>query len=293
MESKVIISLICLVFAGCAANTTQEQQSTTTSAPDEDETKSKWLIKEGLVFEDEADYLDWKRRQAERERQNQTYQSARQKEDKPQDPVEKLQYEVVGRKITDTENKTQVTVYAIVSGTFTEPGLNSLLEKMYDGANATRDFKYFEGKPTHVAIWLYTSKDDFKSSTGQWIANLQKIGEGSKPEIKVKTHLLAQHNAGPQVKKNLSESKRKEIYKALIAASDRAEAEADRRYPWPGPNDSQATANEKIRKNAEALDALSEKYKSEVAKRYSITQEQRKEINWEGTLKEWPMPPRR
>lgn len=106
MESKVIISLICLVFAGCAANTTQEQQSTTTYAPDkendtvqlemngnkneestlqkeseepitaeEDETKPKWLIKEGLAFEDEADYLDWKRRQAERSRQNQTYQS--------------------------------------------------------------------------------------------------------------------------------------------------------------------------------------------------------------------------
>lgn len=91
-------------------NTTQEQQSTTTSAPDkendtvqlemngnkneestlqkeseepitakEDETKPKWLIKEGLAFEDEADYEDWKKRQAERTQQNQTYQSARQK----------------------------------------------------------------------------------------------------------------------------------------------------------------------------------------------------------------------
>jgi hypothetical protein len=35
----------------------------------EDKTKPKWLIKEGLAFENEADYLDWKRRQVEREPQ--------------------------------------------------------------------------------------------------------------------------------------------------------------------------------------------------------------------------------
>jgi len=204
----------------------------------------------------------------------------------------KKNVEVVDRKIIDTPVKTQVTVYAVVSGELTESGLNDLLEKMYDEANDTRGFKYFDGKPTHVAIWFYTSEENFRSNTGQWIANLQKIREAAKPEIKVKTHLLIHHNIKPQDKHNLSESKRKEIYKALIKASDRAEAEADRRYPWPSPNDSHTVATEKIRKNTEALDTLTEKYKSEVAKRYGITQEQRKEINWEGTLKEWPMPPR-
>jgi hypothetical protein len=202
-------------------------------------------------------------------------------------------YKIVDRKITDTEIKTQVTIYAIVSGTLTEAGLKNLLGKLYDEANATRGFTYFGGKPTHVAIWLYTSEDDFKSGQGLWTANLQKIGEGSTPEIKVKTELLAYHNAGPQVKHDLSESKRKEIFKALIMAADRAEAEADRMYPWPSPNDSQAKATEQIRKNAETLESLTEKYKSEVAKRYGITQEQRKEINMEGIMKDWPMPPRR
>jgi PIN domain nuclease of toxin-antitoxin system len=214
-------------------------------------------------------------------------------EGKPQSPIENLQYRVVDRKITDTEIKTQVTIYAVVSGTPTNSGLRNLLAKMYDEAGATRGFKYFDGKPTHIAIWLYTSEDDFKSSTGQWIANLQKIGAASTPEINIKTNILAHRNAEPEVKHELSEAKRKEIYKALIMAADRAEAEADRKYPWPNPNDSRAIADEKIRRNAEALDALTEKYKSEVAQRYGITQEQRKEINMEGTLKEWPMPSRR
>ncbi|HUT29936.1 MAG TPA: zinc ribbon domain-containing protein [Sedimentisphaerales bacterium] len=227
-------------------------------------------------------------------RQEPTERAERRPVRREQKPTEeKPQYEVVDRKTIDTEIKTQVTIHAVVSGTLTESGLKQVLEKMYDEANATRGFEYFDGKPTHIAIWLYTSEDDFKSSTPNWIANLQRIGIGSKPEIKVKRELLAHHNAAPQVKYNLSEAKRKEIYKALIAASDRAEAEAERRYPWPGPNHSQAEAEEQIRKNAEALDTLREEYKSEVAANYGITQEQRKEINWEGDLKEWPMPPRR
>ena len=70
---------------------------------------------------------------------------------------------MIDQKKIDTPVKTQVTLYAVVSGKLTEPGLNNLLGKMYDEANATRGFKYLDGKPTHVAIWLYTSEDDFKS----------------------------------------------------------------------------------------------------------------------------------
>jgi hypothetical protein len=51
--------------------TSSEEPITT----EKDETKPKWLIREGLAFEDEADYLDWKRRQSEQAQQNQTYQS--------------------------------------------------------------------------------------------------------------------------------------------------------------------------------------------------------------------------
>lgn len=173
---------------------------------------------------------------------------------------------VIDRQVSDTPIKTQITVHAVVSGTLTEPGLRQVLGRLYDRANARRGFKHHGGKPTHVAVWLYTSEDAFKSGMGQWIANLQKIGEGAWPEITIKAEVLGFHNAGPQVKHDLSELKRKEIFKELIAASDRAEAEADRMYPWPRAGESRAIADEKIRKNAEALEVLREKYKSEVAK---------------------------
>ena len=91
--------------------------------------------------------------------------------------------------------------------------------------------------------------------------------------------------------KILSESERKQIYKELIAASDRAYTDADRLYPLPKQNVLQAVGTEQFKKNSNTIDELREKYKSEVAKKYGITREQREKINEEGDLKEWPMPP--
>lgn len=79
MGKIIVIGLVCLLLSGCVATPTPERTVTPTPEQiwhhpiptaepvkaEEDETKSKWLIKEGLAFEDEADYLDWKRRQAE------------------------------------------------------------------------------------------------------------------------------------------------------------------------------------------------------------------------------------
>jgi uncharacterized protein (DUF433 family) len=178
-------------------------------------------------------------------------------------------YDVVDRDTYDAPIKTQIELHAVVSGT------------------------YHGGKPTHVFIYLYTSRDHFKSGMGQWIAMLSKVGEGSRIETQVKTELIAQLDAKPEVKHGLPESKRKEIFRAIVTAEDRADADAQRMYPLPDPSKSgysQAKASEQIKKQAEALNALTEKYKSEVAERYGITQEQLRDILVEALTKNWPMP---
>jgi hypothetical protein len=202
-------------------------------------------------------------------------------------------YEVVDQDTYDAPIKTQIELHAVVSGTFTELGLKQLLQKLYDEANATRDFKYHEGKPTHVFIYLYTSQDHFKSGMGQWIAMLSKVGEDSQIQTQVKTELIAQLDAKPEVKHGLSESKRKEIFRALVTAEDRAHADAQRMYPLPDPSKpgySQAKASEQVKKQAQAVNTLREKYELEVAKRFGLTQEQLKDISIEGLMKDWPMP---
>lgn len=200
-------------------------------------------------------------------------------------------YDVVDRDTYDAPIKTQIELHAVVSGTLTELGLKQLLQKLYDEANATRGFKYHGGKPTHVFIYLYTSRDHFKSGMGQWIAMLSKIGENSRVDTQVKTELISQLDAKPEVKHGFPESKRKEIFRAIVTAEDRADAQ--RMYPLPDPSKpgySQAKASKQIKKQAEAFNTLTEKYKSEVAERYGITQEQFRDISIEALTKNWPMP---
>ncbi|MEE9555451.1 MAG: hypothetical protein V3W18_14285 [candidate division Zixibacteria bacterium] len=202
-------------------------------------------------------------------------------------------YHVVDRDIYDAPIKTQVELHAVVSGRVTEFGLRQLLQKLYGEANATRGLKYHGGKPTHVFIYLYTSQDHFKSGMGQWIAMLSKIGENSRVDTEVKTEQISQLDAKPEVKHGLPESKRKEIFRAIVTAEDRAVADASRIYPLPDPGKpgySQAKASEQYEKQAEASNTLMEKYKSEVAELYGISQEQVKDISIEALTKNWPMP---
>lgn len=202
-------------------------------------------------------------------------------------------YAVLDRDTYDAPIKTQIVLHAMVSGTLTEFSLKRLLHKLYDEANATRGFKYHGGKPTHVFIYLYTSRDHFKSGMGQWIAMLSKVGEGSRIDTQVRTELIAHLYAKPEVKHGLSKLTRKEIFKAIVTAEDRANADAERMYPLPDPlrpGYSQAKAGEQLKKQAEAGNTLREKYKSEVAKRYGITKAVLDGISVEGIKKNWPMP---
>lgn len=204
-------------------------------------------------------------------------------------------YEVVGRDVYDAPIKTQIKLSAVVSGAVTEFDLRQLLQKLYDEANATHGFKYHGGKPTHVAIYIYTSRRHFESGMGQWIAMLTKLGEGAQINIQMKTELIAQGGAQPEVKYGLTEAKRQEVFRAVVMAQDRAELDADRISPMPDPSKpgySQAKAKEQIEKWSQVQEALRVKYESEVAKRYGITQEQLREIRVEGHVKNWPIPPR-
>lgn len=110
-----------------------------------------------------------------------------------------LTYDVVDRDTYDAPIKTQIELHAVVSGTITESGLKQVLQKLYDEANATRGFKYHGGKPTHVFIYLYTSQEHFKSGMGQWVAMLSRVGEGSRIDTQVKTDLITQLGAEPEI----------------------------------------------------------------------------------------------
>ena len=105
------------------------------------------------------------------------------------------------------------------------------MQKLYDEANATQGFKYHGGRPTHVFVYLYTSPEHFKAGMGQWIAMLSKISEGAQPEAQVKTELVAQLGIPPEIKHDLSEATRIEIFGTIVRAEDRARQEAEKIFP--------------------------------------------------------------
>jgi len=146
-------------------------------------------------------------------------------------PVVTPSYTIVDQDKYDAPIKTEITLHAIVSGKITEAGLKALLHKLYEEACAMRAFRHHGGRPTHVFIYLYTSREHFDSRMGQWIAMLSRVGADAPVKTEIRTELIPQLSALPEVKYGLTESKRKEIFRAIVRAEDQADAEAERRYP--------------------------------------------------------------
>ena len=204
-------------------------------------------------------------------------------------------YEIVDRKTHDVPAKTQIELHAVLSGMLDEPRLRQLLYKLYDDANATRGFQHRSGKPTHVFIYLYTSRDHFDSHFGQWIAMLSKAGEQSRIDIHIKRWIAEHLDSDSEVKHGLSEAKRKVIFREIVAAEDHAHADVERMYPLPEmhelPRHSQSELRQQFDKQVEALGPLMDKYKSEVAERYGLTQDELSDISAEAVIANWPLPP--
>ncbi len=211
-------------------------------------------------------------------------------------------YVEIHRDTHDSKIKTLLELGVVVSGTITEPGLKRLLMKLYDEGNAAGNFKHHGGKPTHVFIFLFTSQEHFESGAGQWIARLSKVDlshlneKGEPLAMEVRTELISQLGAKPEIKHGLTESIRKEIFRASVMAEDRANEEAEQMYPLSYPQTpirsySKDKARAYIENYAKVRDSLTEKYDKEITKQYGITKEQLDDIVVEAFMKNWPLPP--
>ncbi|MFC1467654.1 hypothetical protein ACFLQY_03045 [Verrucomicrobiota bacterium] len=202
-------------------------------------------------------------------------------------------YEILNQDKYDAPIKTQLSIDVVVSGEITEQNLKLLLKELYSKANATRGFKYHGGKPTHVFIYLYPTKVHAEAGMGQWLAMLSKVGDGAPIETNVKKELIANLGAEPEVKFGYSEEERKAIFRAIVLAEDKATTESERLYPLPDPSKggySQEEAQKQFMKQAEANNALREKYTKQVAEKFELTTEQLRAISVESFEKNWPFP---
>ena len=140
-------------------------------------------------------------------------------------------YSVLNEDVYDAPIKTQIILNILVSGKISEPGLIALLNQLYFSIKARKEFKYHDS-PTHIYIYAFTSKERAESGMGQWIAMLEKNDYiDVEPTIHINERQITQLDAKPEWRFGLSEEKRKEIWKELILAEDRARKEAEEQYP--------------------------------------------------------------
>lgn len=202
-------------------------------------------------------------------------------------------HEILHSELYDKPIKTMATIHAVVEGQITEASAKILLQKLFNDALTIRSFTNHGGKPTHIVVYLYSSREHFTSGMGQWIATMRRLGANAKIDTNIRTDLLSQIGAEPELKFGLSESKRREIFQASVRAEDRAQAEAERTYPMPDPRKPGYPldlAGSQLSKQAELSNQLTETYKAEVAQEFGLTKTQLRQISIEALTKNWPLP---
>jgi hypothetical protein len=89
-----------------------------------------------------------------------------------------------------------------------------------------------------------------------------------------------------------SESERRDVFKEVIVAEDKGQAEADLKYPTGADavldeNLNKAEISERISNNVDMARELQEKYRMEVLQKYNLTQEQGRKITVEALTEGW------
>lgn len=202
-----------------------------------------------------------------------------------------LSYKILKEDIYDAPVKSQVSLNILVPQKSSENELRSLLTHLYSKYSKRNNLKYHD-YPTNIYIYAYTNQERANSEMGQWLAMLAKSSGDIQPTFKFNDREYKSLNNSQENRFGLSESKRKLIWREIILAEDRARQEAETLYPLTveyiqnNPNGGES----QLKKQSEMLNILSQKYKNEIAKKYSITINQLKHISVEGLEKDWTYP---
>lgn len=185
--------------------------------------------------------------------------------------------ELIDEEIVDLPVKAAVYRNMLVSGAMSEESLRSLLLEQFESARRKRGFTFYAA-PTQVGIYVFTSREHLESP-GSWIAMLF-WDDGSEPRVSVKESALENLAAQPTTHFGLAEAERRQVFKELAWAEDRAMREADRRVPLA-----------EVDRNIDEFQKLLQRYKAEIRRKYGLTEEECAKIVIEGFRKNWPAPP--
>ncbi len=188
-----------------------------------------------------------------------------------------VMYTVVDENIYDKPIKTQIEQHIVVSGVPTKAELEAEILKRYRAATARRGFRYYN-PATNIYISVYGTEQQARAGQGLWIGMIAKgpLDKGE-PRVLINEERLAALSQAPEKRFGLSEQRRKQVFREIAAAGDRATRDARARVP-----DSQ------IMKQIDLERELEKNYKAKVAQQYGLTNDQLRKIAVEGVKKGWP-----
>ncbi len=183
-------------------------------------------------------------------------------------------FKIVDENVSDTPMKTQVEQHIVVSGQITDGNLHALLRQRHTEISNRRGFQH-HNSPTNIYVYLYETEDKAKAGQGLWLAMSQMSYGETEPKLTVRTDQIARLGQKPQEKFGLTEAERQEAFMELARLEKKATDEAIERYPSD------------INKQIDLEGELQEKYKDELAARYSLTRDQLQSIMVEGVTNQW------
>jgi len=188
-----------------------------------------------------------------------------------------VSFVVVDEKVSDTPIKTQVEQHIVAQGIPSEAQVRAEITRRYEAAKSRRGFRHHSA-PTNIYIYVYGTKEQADARKGVWIGMLAKsYSDTGTPRVIINEDRLAALSAPAQDKFGLSEAQRKELFREIAGAEDRAMSEATARY-----------RNSDIMKQIDFERSLEDKYKADVMRKYGVTKEQAFKVTVEGVKKGWP-----
>lgn len=175
----------------------------------------------------------------------------------------------------------------IVPADVSREGLTNLLKDLYSQAQSKKFQQHSQA--TVIDIKAYMSRQHAESGMGQWVGWMNKSGSQSQPRLSFDDRQINQLGKKPEEKLGLPEDKRKEVWQEAVRAEDRANREAEQKYPEPSPQNRVAYMAA-FKKRGKLAKELINKYQKELAKKYGLTGKQLEEIKDEGLQKSWPLP---
>src|SRR6056297_3318087 len=158
-----------------------------------------------------------------------------------------LSHIILNDDVYDAPVKTQVQLDVLITDTaITEQKVRKLLLDLYYKTKVRTGFEYHTN-PTNIYIYAYTSKEKAESGMAQWIGMVSQDYDDTQPNISLSETQFNSLSLKPVDKFGLEENIRLEIWEKSIKVEDRAQKEADEKYPL----DKAGITKDDIKKNSD------------------------------------------